>query len=113
MIKNYIEIAVDMVRKNRMRSFLTCFGVAIGVASLVLILSLTGGVKNILSGKLNGQEKGGVMVLTGKNEQGLTEFWQKNEKMDEIEMKVPVKVGYEQIVGGKEEVTTTIIGTIF
>ena len=49
LIRTHYELARDSIRKNRTRSFLTCLGIAIGVASIILILSLMGSIKNLVS----------------------------------------------------------------
>ncbi len=43
---DHIETAVHSLRTNRVRSFLTMLGIAIGIASVTAILSLTDGVTN-------------------------------------------------------------------
>lgn len=48
MIKTHFGLAKKAIKKNKMRSFLTCLGIAIGVASIVLIFSLTGGVSKMI-----------------------------------------------------------------
>lgn len=49
LLRTHLRLARASVRKNRTRSFLTCLGVAIGVASIILILSLTGSISNLIS----------------------------------------------------------------
>ena len=46
LIVDHIETAVHSLRSNRVRSFLTMLGIAIGIASVTSILSLTEGVTN-------------------------------------------------------------------
>ncbi len=48
LIKTHYKLAKDAIKKNRTRSFLTCLGIAIGVASIILILSLMGSVSNLI-----------------------------------------------------------------
>lgn len=43
LLRNHIDNAVESLRSNRMRAFLTMLGVAIGVASITTILSLSNG----------------------------------------------------------------------
>ena len=43
---DHIETALHSLRSNRVRSFLTMLGIAIGIASVTAILSLTDGVTN-------------------------------------------------------------------
>ena len=46
LLVDHIETAVHSLRTNRVRSFLTMLGIAIGIASVTAILSLTDGVTN-------------------------------------------------------------------
>lgn len=52
LLRTHYELARDSIRKNRTRSFLTCLGIAIGVASIILILSLMGSIKNLVSNQV-------------------------------------------------------------
>ena len=49
LIKTHLKLARISIRENRTRSFLTCLGIAIGVASIILILSLMGSVSRLVS----------------------------------------------------------------
>lgn len=50
--RTHFHLAVSFLRKNRVRSFLTCLGIAVGVASIVLILSLMGSINNLISNQV-------------------------------------------------------------
>ena len=49
LINTHFHLAIDSLRRNRGRTFLSALGIAIGVASIVLILSLTGGINQLIS----------------------------------------------------------------
>ncbi len=49
LFKTHYELAKSSLSRNRGRSFLTCLGIAIGVASIILILSLMGSVTALVS----------------------------------------------------------------
>ena len=49
LLNTHLHLAVDSLRRNRGRTFLSALGIAIGVASIVLILSLTGGINRLIS----------------------------------------------------------------
>ena len=49
LIRNSFSLAKRSIRRHRIRSFLTCLGIAIGVASITLIFSLIGGINSLLS----------------------------------------------------------------
>ena len=48
LLKTHFKLAKTAIKENRTRSFLTCLGIAIGVASIILILSLMGSISNLV-----------------------------------------------------------------
>ncbi len=48
LIRTHYHLAKSAIKENRTRSFLTCLGIAIGVASIILILSLMGSISNLI-----------------------------------------------------------------
>ena len=52
LFRTHLRLARASIRENRTRSFLTCLGIAIGIASIVLILSLTGSVSNLIKSEI-------------------------------------------------------------
>lgn len=48
LIRTHYKLAKESIRRNRTRSFLTCLGIAIGVASIILIMSLMGSINNMI-----------------------------------------------------------------
>lgn len=52
LLKTHYSLARQSLRRTRTRSLLTCVGISIGVASLCLILSLTGSIKSLLDSEL-------------------------------------------------------------
>lgn len=61
LIGTHFRLACESIKRNRGRSFLTCLGIAIGVASIVLILSLMGSVRTMISTQV--QSAGADLVL--------------------------------------------------
>ena len=49
LLLTHIRLARTSIKENRTRSFLTCLGIAVGVASIILILSLTGSITRLVS----------------------------------------------------------------
>ena len=49
LINTHFRLAKESLHRNRGRTFLSALGIAIGVASIVLILSLTGGINKLIS----------------------------------------------------------------
>lgn len=53
LLKTHLRLARASIRENRTRSFLTCLGIAIGIASIILILSLTGSISNLINSEVS------------------------------------------------------------
>ena len=53
LLKTHFKLAKTAIKENRARSFLTCLGIAIGVASIILILSLMGSISNLVQNEIN------------------------------------------------------------
>lgn len=49
LLRTHLSIALDSLHRNRVRTFLSALGIAIGVASIVLIMSLTGGIGSLIN----------------------------------------------------------------
>jgi len=52
LIRTHIQLANSSLRRHRTRSFLTSLGIAIGIASVVLILSLAGGINHLITSQI-------------------------------------------------------------
>lgn len=48
----HLKLARTSIQENRTRSFLTCLGIAIGVASIILILSLMGSISQLIASQV-------------------------------------------------------------
>lgn len=53
LLRTHLKLARTSLRENRTRSFLTCLGIAIGIASIILILSLTGSISNLIKSEVS------------------------------------------------------------
>ena len=49
LLRTHYQLAKANLRRSRHRAFLTCLGIAIGVASIILILSLMGSISRLIS----------------------------------------------------------------
>lgn len=72
---NFIEnfkMAIDSIKSNKMRSFLTMLGIIIGISSVIIILSLGAGGKNSIVGEFEkiGTNNVTVSVDTNKSAEG-------------------------------------------
>ncbi len=65
LLKTHLKLAKTSIRQNRTRSFLTCLGIAIGVASIILILSLMGSISNLV--KTEVAEIGSDLIVVRPN----------------------------------------------
>ena len=54
LFRTHLRLARASIRQNRTRSFLTCLGIAIGMASITLILSLTGSISSLIHHEVSG-----------------------------------------------------------
>lgn len=61
MIRTYFKLAKISIKENKVRSFLTCLGIAIGIASIILILSLTNSVTNLIANQF--KEIGSDLII--------------------------------------------------
>ena len=52
LFRTHLRLALTSIKENRTRSFLTCLGIAIGIASIIMILSLTGSVSKLISDEI-------------------------------------------------------------
>jgi putative ABC transport system permease protein len=62
------RVALDSLKANRMRSVLTMLGVIIGVAAVILLVSLGEGTKNYVEGQFAGLGSNILIVTPGKIE---------------------------------------------
>ena len=53
LLRTHYKLAKTSIKENRTRSFLTCLGIAIGVASIILILSLMGSISNFVKSEIS------------------------------------------------------------
>ena len=72
----YIKMALDNIRANKGRSFLTMLGIIIGISSVIMIMSIGGGAKTKMSDALNAIAGGQIYVYSntdgGTDEQQIT-----------------------------------------
>lgn len=68
LLRTHLSIALDSLHRNRARTFLSALGIAIGVASIVLIMSLTGGIGSLISASSDKNNASLILVRpsTGK-----------------------------------------------
>ncbi len=72
LINTHFHLAVDNLRQNRARTFLSALGIAIGVGSIVLILSLTGGINHLISTS-SSKDNANLILVRPSNGKEVTE----------------------------------------
>ena len=68
LLGTHYRLAYDQVTRNRGRSFLTGLGIAIGVASIILILSLMGSIRNMVSTQVESAGSSLIVVRPSTNQ---------------------------------------------
>lgn len=66
MLKNFFKLVFKSVRYRPIRSWLTIFGIVIGIMLVVIILSLGNGIKNTIKGTLQAFGSDSIIILPGK-----------------------------------------------
>lgn len=61
LLRMHIENAIESLRANRMRTFLTILGVVIGISSIVVIFALSGGANSIIQDQI--KSGGGTIAV--------------------------------------------------
>ncbi len=72
LIKTHFKLARISIKENRTRSFLTCLGIAIGVASIILILSLMGSISRLISNQVKNIGADLIVVRPASNKDAMT-----------------------------------------
>lgn len=60
-MKEYFKLALKSIKNNKVRSFLTMIGIIIGIASVIMIMSVGNGVKSSLLREMNSLFGGQIM----------------------------------------------------
>ena len=68
MSRDQFRIALQNLRANRARTFLTVLGIVIGVASITLVLALGEGIRNSVSKQVDHLEENIIVVKPGRND---------------------------------------------
>lgn len=72
LLKTHYKLAKTAIKENRTRSFLTCLGIAIGVASIILILSLMGSISNLIKNEINSIGSDLIVVRPNSTKDSIT-----------------------------------------
>ena len=72
LFRTHLRLAKTSIKENRTRSFLTCLGIAIGIASIILILSLTGSISRLISEEISDVGADLIVVRPNTNKDTVT-----------------------------------------
>ena len=98
----YVKMALSNIRANKGRSVLTMLGIIIGIASVIMILSIGNGVQNTVNDELNSMAGGQVAIYV--NDDAQEEYYITDGDMEAIRERV------DHVKGVTD--TWTISGTI-
>ena len=74
LFRTHFRLAKASIKQNRTRSFLTCLGISIGIASIVLILSLTGSISSLIKNEAKEIGADLVVVRPSRSKDTVTSF---------------------------------------
>lgn len=66
LLRTHLDLAKTSLKERRGRTLLTCLGIAIGVASIILILSLMGSINNLIRTQV--EAAGGNLIIIRPND---------------------------------------------
>ena len=72
LFRTHLRLARTSIKEHRTRSFLTCLGIAIGIASIILILSLTGSISRLVSSELENIGPDLIVIRPSTSKDSLT-----------------------------------------
>ena len=130
LLKTHLDLAKASLKRNKTRSFLTCLGIAIGVASIILILSLTGSIETLIKNQVSGIGADLIVVrpsvkkdvvsdiveeLTSSNaflKSNLTlEDVNSIKSLENIESVAPLAISVNSLSGASTVPSATVVGT--
>lgn len=72
LFRTHLRLAYTSIKEHRTRSFLTGLGIAIGIASIILILSLTGSISRLVSDELENIGSDLIVIRPSTSKDDLT-----------------------------------------
>lgn len=131
LFRTHLRLARTSIRENRTRSFLTCLGIAIGIASIILILSLTGSISKLISDEVSDIGADLIVVRPSTTKDSITSIveeltssssFQKSNlaisdvvaiaKLDQVSAVAPIAVSSNTVTDGDNTIASaTILGT--
>lgn len=106
LIRTHVRLARASIKQNRTRSFLTCLGIAIGIASIILILSLTGSISNLIKGETKNIGADLIVIRPSHNKDTVTSIVEELTAANSFE-RSSLTLNDVSTVSGAEGVTAT------
>lgn len=106
--KHYLKMSAVALRTNKARSFLTILGIVIGIAAIILIVSLGQGAQKLILAQIQGLGSKSVVVIPGRQLEGpptsvsLDSLKEKDLKALENKVNVPHAASVIPVVFGSE-----------
>jgi len=72
LFRTNFEIAKNSLKKHKLRSFFTCLGISIGIASIILIFSLTGSISQLITEQIKSLNQGLILIRPANNKNNLS-----------------------------------------
>lgn len=98
-IWEYIKIALMNIKSNKGRSILTMLGIIIGIASVIMIIAIGGGVRGAVNSQLDGIGGGQIYLYVDSRKNTTTSFRQ--EDLEYLKEKIPHVKGATLNYGGR------------
>ena len=131
LLRTNFEIAKNSLKKHKFRSFFTCLGISIGIASIILILSLAGSISQLISTQIKALNQELILVRPTNNKNNLNsiidELTNSNhfnnsnltlddlnkikESSDNIKNIAPIAILHETAIGDQTVESATILAT--
>lgn len=124
----HLKLARTSIQENRTRSFLTCLGIAIGVASIILILSLMGSISQLIAGQVKNiganlivvrpkstkdMVTGVIEELTASNSYQKSNLTLKDigiiSKLENITAVAPIAISTNTVVTDKNQINSVVV----
>jgi len=83
----FIKMAIENIKGNKGRSFLTMLGIIIGIASVIMIMAIGAGTSNMMNDELSGISNGLLYIYTSSEAQN-NDVWITQEDIEAVQEKV-------------------------
>ena len=130
LFRTHFDLAKSSLKRNRTRSFLTCLGISVGVAAIILILSLMGSISALISSQVSQIGSDLIVVrpattrdavssivdeLTSSSQYLKSNLTLKDvttiENLDNIASVAPLAVSVNSVQGDNTVPSATVVGT--